>query len=282
MKILLTGATGFIGKSLHDFLNAQGAQVIPVARHARQDSGVSNLVVCDLAKELPLKEPVDAIIHAAAQSPHPGITTTHYIRSNIDALRRLIYYAKEYKVSRFIFFSSISLYGEVSVPVIDENSPIVNPDTYGLTKKLGELLLCDETAWLSCVSLRLPGVVGKGASTPWVVKIAQALKSNQEIEIYNPTALFNNMVYIDDLNAFVWKLLHQEFTGFNPLTLACRDPLSVRHSVDVIRDQFHATAGIKETYTEKMSFTISNRRAFDFGYKPKRAVEILELFNGLF
>jgi nucleoside-diphosphate-sugar epimerase len=278
MKVLLTGATGFIGSNLYSSLISQGVEVIPVARKERQDMPMGNLVTCDLAKEFSLAEPVDIILHAAAQSPAPGITTAQFVRSNIDAVRRLIYYAKQYKVTRFIFFSSISLYGKVNVPVVDENSPITDPTTYGMTKKLGELLLSDESAWLSCIALRLPGVVGKGAVTPWITRIARSFKNNQDVDIYNPTAMFNNMVHIEDLNSFIWHLLTTDWQGFRPLTLACDEPLTIRHSVGIVREQLHSASRITEQYTEKMSFTISNNHARGLGFKPKRTVEVLENF----
>lgn len=165
MKILLTGVTGFIGNYFATKWEEKPHQVIGIARRRMQSDLDTSIICADLAEDVPLNEPVDVIVHTAAQSPAPNITTDAFVRNNVDAVRNLIRYAHSFDVQRFIYLSSISIYGEVSTNLLDENTPIVNPDPYGLTKYMGELLLLDESRWLPSVSLRLPGVLGKGAIT---------------------------------------------------------------------------------------------------------------------
>ncbi len=43
------------------------------------------------------------------------------------------------KVKKFILFSSVSVYGEINIDLLDENTPIINPQAYRLSK-----LICEE------------------------------------------------------------------------------------------------------------------------------------------
>jgi nucleoside-diphosphate-sugar epimerase len=162
--------------------------------------------------------------------------------------------------------------------VADENTPTVNPNFYGLTKYLGEQLLSEEKSWLNCIVLRLPGVLGRGAVTPWLSKVAQSLKNNQDISIYNPQALFNNMVWIDNLKDFVIRLLDMDFSGFNIVTLGSRDPVPVQELVELMKARFNSSSQVSIQDNANRSFIISIEKALKLGYRPDSTRVILDNF----
>src|SRR5207248_1320682 len=96
----------------------------------------------------------------------------------------------------------------VEDPVVDETTPITDPDIYGLTKLIGEKLVGDPTATFRSIAIRLPGVVGPGSVRNWLTNVVAAAKEGREIDIYNPTASFNNAIHVADLARFVANLLH--------------------------------------------------------------------------
>lgn len=277
MKILLTGVHGFIGSYLagkwsgvHD--------LIGIGRHNKLGDVCRRVVYADLADSVTLDEPVDAIVHTAAQSPAENVAANSFIRSNIDSIRNLIRYARKFEVRKFLYLSSISLYGQISRPVLDENTPIVNPDIYGLTKYLGELLLRDEEATLS-ISLRLPGVLGRGAKTPWLARVAEKLRQGVEVSIYNPGSLFNNIVYLSDLEKFISELLAADLNGFKTVILGCLEPITIRETVWSLKKYLDSKSNIVEKESDKISFTISLDRAIEMGYNPMSTKEILRIYS---
>src|SRR5690606_19531958 len=129
MKILVTGAAGFIGSHTAERLQEIGHEVIGVDNFspyynvelkqlnakALSDKGISiinrDLRVEDLYKDLPLD--VDYIFHFAAQ---PGISTTStfedYFSNNIIATKNLVDYALECKqLKLFVNIATSSIYG---------------------------------------------------------------------------------------------------------------------------------------------------------------------------
>src|SRR5262245_24162252 len=141
MHILVTGAGGFCGSHLVPALLGRGHRVTAVVGRTRgrldpaldRNPGLT-LIAGDLCGALPLPAPMDVVVHAAARSPAPGVSDTDMTRDNVAATARLIAYAQEAKARTFIYLSSLSIYGEIAGPVVDEGTPIVNPDVYGQTK----------------------------------------------------------------------------------------------------------------------------------------------------
>ena len=79
--------------------------------------------------------------------------------------------AKNVGVKRFIFFSSLSVYGEIKDSIVHETTPILNPGPYGASKLFGEACLKEAEKEMPSIALRLPAVLGKGARRHWLANI---------------------------------------------------------------------------------------------------------------
>ena len=156
-KVLLTGAAGFIGSHLGEALLARGVQVTGIdnfdafyAREVKERNlqGMSKLpgftfIEADVARDpLPL-DGVEAIIHLAAK---PGVRPSledpgSYMEANVTATARLLDAARRTGVTRIVFGSSSSVYGNATPPPFDEDQPAVSPiSPYAASKRAGELL----------------------------------------------------------------------------------------------------------------------------------------------
>ena len=188
-KILVTGASGFIGSHVMDYLDKDGYIVYGCCRTQTKKRMV---VTCDMSRELPDMK-ADAVIHAAALSPSPGVTFNDYFENNIIATRNLIKFAKKSHVKRIIYMAAVSSYGRVN-GILREESPHNNPDDYGLTKYVAEQLI--RSSGIPYYILILPGVVGKGCRDNWIIKSARTIYRNQDFTYYNGEGKFNNMYII--------------------------------------------------------------------------------------
>ncbi len=151
MRILVTGATGFIGQRLCVMLEKDGHQIIRVSRSLEQDG--SNQIKCDLSKEKLPKgslEGLDVIFHLAAFTHDMrDITETiedEYRKLNVVATENLAIEALKNGVKNFIFVSSIKAGGLArpgeSMTEIDQREP---DGVYGSTKRQAELALLSLT-----------------------------------------------------------------------------------------------------------------------------------------
>src|SRR5262249_564565 len=147
-------------------------------------------------------------------SPGSGVAAADMVRDNACATARLLAYAKAAGAGTFIYFSTLSIYGEIPGPVVNEKTPIVNPDVYGMTKYLGEMMLRELPAPARSMSIRLPGVLGRNSVRNWLTGMLAAAKEGRDVSCYNPQATYNNAAHIDDLGRFVEHLLNdQSWTG---------------------------------------------------------------------
>ena len=118
MKILITGANGFVGRRLVSLLQEQGHQLL-LAMRSEIHSSVATIVIGDIdtfddwANHL---AGIDTVIHLAARIHQMGDrgekAKCQYQRTNVDATMRLAEAAIKCAVKRFIFLSTIKVNGE--------------------------------------------------------------------------------------------------------------------------------------------------------------------------
>lgn len=150
MRVLLTGANGFVGRALQARLLADGVYEVSSAQRqlpAKHVAGVQYFQAPSLGLEaewLQALIAVDVIIHCAArvhvmdeQSSDP---LTEFRRVNVDGTLRLARQAALAGVKRFIFLSSIKVNGECSnsgSPYLTDAKPAPT-DSYGISKMEAE------------------------------------------------------------------------------------------------------------------------------------------------
>ena len=280
MKILTTGANGFVGRNLIKHL--VGKRIYDVVTLSRksidfEQDGIE-VVYGDLSEKNLLTGHFDVLVHTAAQSPAVGVSMEQYIYSNVIAIQRIVDFARSGGVGKIINLSSISLYGDIGEQVLEESAPIINPNPYGITKLLGEMLL-KELKELPSVSLRLPGVLGRGNDRIFLSSLAASLIRNEPVTVYNPKSLFNNIVYIDNLVDFIESLFSSQWQGPDFINLASTEPLCMMDVVSTLSSLFRSHSPVFVEETTKTSFSISIEKACrDYQYRPLSTMQSLELY----
>lgn len=181
-RVMISGATGMIGKCIIDLLMLKNISISIVAlsrneKRAKErfeeywDMDVFQYISCDVNKEIPECGHVDYMIHAASNT-HPlqySKDSIGTITSNMIGTKNLLDYAVAHQTERFCFVSSVEVYGENrgDVEKFDENYlGYLNCNTlragYPESKRVGETL-CNayyQTHQLDFVIPRLSRVYG--------------------------------------------------------------------------------------------------------------------------
>lgn len=223
MKALVTGAAGFIGSHLSERLLRNGWEVAGVDNFDDfYDPQIKwrNVVGCLKNKNFQLIEAdirdsgamdeavrggVEIIVHLAAKAGvRPSIVQPLlYADVNINGTMVLLEAAKKHKVSKFVFGSSSSIYGNnKKVPFSEDDNVDFPISPYAATKKAGELI-CHTYHHLYgiCVTcLRFFTVYGPRQRPDLAIhKFATLIEQGKPIPVYGNGSMMRDFTYIDDI-----------------------------------------------------------------------------------
>lgn len=202
MRVLVTGATGFIGKYLLEFLkNDTSYEIYGLTR---KEVPAENFLACDYSspqlKDIFIKYNIDIIVHLAAiRGKDKGIKQ---FQENEILTENILNATKETKVKHIIFLSSIAVYSDVKrIPWKEEQ--VITPKTcYGITKAACEYLveLYAKEYQYSYTILRVAQVLGLGETHAGMMNkfIEQAYKK-QELKVLGKSKAKREFVYIKDI-----------------------------------------------------------------------------------
>jgi nucleoside-diphosphate-sugar epimerase len=231
MKILVTGATGFVGTHLCDLLEKEGHEVFSLARSEvkfdqldiKGNMILGNLEDFSWLKQLP--DDLDAVVHTAGVVHSFNIP--EFYRVNGRASRNLVAkLAEKYNLLRFIHISSMAAVGPSDEG--EEKSEEVTPGPvshYGWSKLEGEMALkkIGPDAWEK-VYIRPPMVIGPG--DPAFLDIFKMVKSGVVLSAGKHKKI--SFIGIFDLIQVIKKALEKDIIGREGDTYhpACPDHLT--------------------------------------------------------
>jgi len=164
---LVTGCSGFIGSRIATALLARGLTVRGLTRQSPGADTNIDLFQGDLTKPSSLHgaaSGIDTLFHAAGYAhSHAGNDDLHW-QTTLEGTRQLLAEARENRVQRFIFISSIKAMPEPGDVCLDENTRGAPADVYGLSRLQAEqrVLECGRQSGMHVSILRPTLVYGPG------------------------------------------------------------------------------------------------------------------------
>jgi UDP-glucuronate 4-epimerase len=222
-RIFITGAAGFIGFHLAQFLHARGDEVIGYDNFndyytvqlkrdrakVLQDLGIPMAEgdICDtpLLESVMEKHTPTHVVHLAAQAGvRYSLTNPQaYVKSNLEGFVAVLEICRRFPLLKFIYASSSSVYGlNQKLPFSLEDNTDRQASLYGATKKANELMAYTyhHLYGLSVTGLRFFTVYG-----PWgrpdmaYFSFTKSILEGKPIDVYNFGNLQRDFTYIDDI-----------------------------------------------------------------------------------
>jgi UDP-glucose 4-epimerase len=215
--VLVTGASGQIGSRLIALLRAAGHHVVATALDADASAGIER---CDLRKsdevaQLFASRSIRKVVHLAAVLPtafraDPIAAAEVNLVGTLNVLREAV----EHAVNRFVFGSSLSVYGSSPCSrALNERDPAAPDEPYGAAKRAVELVGENlARVGFSFVALRIARVVGPGAKSPasaWRSQVCEtgAPSGDRQITLpFAPTA-YISLVHVDEVARMLQLLM---------------------------------------------------------------------------
>lgn len=227
-KILLTGATGFVGLNLIPKLVILGHEVIQLS----SKNG-------DIAKEetwANLPE-IEIVIHLAAKTSVPESWTKSYdyINCNLLGTINALNYCKKNN-AKLIFISSY-LYGNPDELPIKENAALRPTNPYALSKLLSEQA-CEfysKSENIKVTILRPFNVFGPGQSEKYLIQSVISQVNNGDVIKVKDLIPKRDYVYIDDLTAAIVKSLALN-SNFDIFNIGSGESYSVQDVINIVQN----------------------------------------------
>jgi UDP-glucuronate 4-epimerase len=244
MRVLVTGGAGFIGSHLVDRLLANGHVVTvldsfdefysPATKRRNISGALSSerfrLLEGDIRDQSLLDaavpDHVDVIVHLAARAGvRPSLEQpVVYGDVNVNGTVTLLEFARRRGISRFIFASSSSVYGNDALAPFREAETADRPiSPYAATKRAGELLAYTyhDLFGLSVACLRFFTVYGPRQRPDLAIhKFARRMLRGDPITVYGDGSMRRDFTYIDDIiqgvqGALAWTAQAPRYDIFN-------------------------------------------------------------------
>ena len=222
-RYLITGGAGFIGSALARELILENHDVVIVDNlstgRIENIPPESIFVQGDLSKmetlQLIPNIPFDAVVHLAAQTSGAIGQSNPYadLQSNVGSTLLLSRWCLDRSIFRFIYTSSMTVYGSANRIPLDEGELCAPIGYYAASKLASEnYLRAASTEGLQSTCLRLYNVYGPGQNLgnldQGMVSIYLAyLLNKQEIPVTGSFDRFRDFIYIDDVVSVFLKLL---------------------------------------------------------------------------
>ena len=310
MRVLVTGAAGFIGSWVSQKLLARGDEVIGVdnfnsfydpavkEQNVREvldsdQDGRFRLVRADIVhddsamKSLfsdPESKP-DVICHLAAWAGvRPSIAQPQtYINENILGTTKLLDLAVAHDIKPFVFASSSSVYGARKEVPFRETDSVDDPvSPYAATKKAGELIgyTYHHLYQLGFVGLRFFTVYGPRQRPEMAIHLfADKIRRNEPITMFGNGSSSRDYTYIDDIvDGVVASVDHAcKGTCYDIINLGGSETTTLKELIQTIESALGTKAQIEQAPDQPgdvpRTFADVSRAHALLGYSPKITVE---------
>ncbi len=295
MKLLVTGAAGFIGSHLAERLVARGDEVVGIdnlepsydvaikQRNLRQLRERMEVVEGDIL-DAPLLERLfdahhfDGVVHLAALA---GVRRSVeepwlYQQVNVEGTARLAHAMVQHGVGRLVFASSSSVYGDGLPTPFRETDPTESPSSpYAASKRAGELLLrsMHHVHRLDVCMLRYFTVFGpRQRPNMAIYQFALATMRGEPITMFGNGESSRDYTYIDDVVGGTVLALDRAPSGLCTYNIGSHRPIVLRDMIDRIGQTVGAEPIVEQAPmpAADVSHTLAciDAATRDLGYEP--------------
>ena len=254
MKILLTGGAGFVGSNVYKLLREKKHDITVLDN--MKTGFITNLpknvklinIDCSDKNILNINETFDCIIHIAGQASKEGSFDDVFydLNANTKSTLVLLEFAKKIKCTRFIFISTVCIYGGTSNPGIYNENSDVNYDTfYSIHKYTSEkyLDLYKKHYNIDYTIFRLFTCYGPGQDLSNLKKgmvgiyLSQFLNNKDSIIVKGSLERYRDFIYVGDVaNIIEQSLMNINFYN-NIFNLGSGQKTTIKELLDIIKDE---------------------------------------------
>ncbi len=268
-KILVTGACGFIGSHLVEYLIENNYQVIAFDRYnSNNDYGWLNnskylndieIILGDIRDYDSVNNAIsksNSCIHLAALIgiPYSYISPLAYIKTNIEGTYNVLESSKKNNLNQILITSTSETYGSAQYEPIDEKHPLVGQSPYAASK-----IAADQLSISYFRSFNLPikiirpfNVFGPRQSTRAIIPtiISQLLKNNSDVQLGNLDTKRDFTYVLDTCAAYKAIFENNKIFG-ETINVGTNINISILDLFELIKEKINCNSKLKQAEIRK-------------------------------
>ncbi len=297
MTVLVTGATGLVGKALVKFFAAMpGCRVLAAARNVEKAralfgrlGGAVEVVEWDVSAPAAFpRGRVDYVVHAASETASRAFVErpVEVIRSIVDGTSNVLEFARAADVAGMVFLSTMEVYGVPSCDVVTETDyghldPTAVRSSYPEAKRLAESL-CAAYAREHGVHVRIARLTqtfGEGVARGdgrVFAQFAEAAAEGRDIVLHTEGRTARCYCYLGDAVSAIWTILQkgadgEAYTVANPDTFCTIREMAEMVAADnpPCRVVVDLAAGEGRGYAPEFRMRLSTKKLEALGWRPR-------------
>ena len=280
MKILITGACGYVGSSLTPYLLSKGHEIIAIDTQwfgLNLEESENLTIYKEDVRNLDEKyfEGIETVIHLANIANDPGVDLNPVLswEVNVLATQKLVEHSVKMGVNQFIYASSGSVYGVKDEPKVTEDLPLVPISVYNKTKMVAERVFLSYKDSMQVHCIRPATVCGLSPRMRLDVSVNmltfQALK-NCVINVFGGKQIRPN-IHIKDM-----VRVYKHFLNKNSISSGCYNAgfenISILDIAKTVRKYVDCEIKITES-NDPRSYRQDSKKLLETGFSHKYNVE---------
>ena len=289
MKILLTGASSFVGSHAAESLASQGHEVVGTfRRHNERVKFLENKSRVKMAKlDLScvgdfeqLASDFEAVVHNAGSFPWVDVDIINVVECNVLGTLNLCNWLKRQdSITRTVTYSTLSVYGNIIDQILTENTPTNSHEIYGSSKLASEHLMTQLDGYENQLIIRFPIVLGNHAHRAFIPRMVESFQTNSAVEITNPNKLYNSMTTLEAVAGFTNRFLLSDLKGKHIANIGAKEPMTVLQIAEFLKARLKSESVISINENETNCYLIDNSAAIFLGYQAPTVQETMDYYS---
>ena len=236
VKILITGASGFIGRKLIPYLLAENHELILHSFNQSLQLEYPNSFnlrcdICDIHSQF--ESELDVIIHmASAGISNRSVDYDMLFEKNVKGTLKVLELARD-RAASLVVLGSFSEYGKSAnhYKFIPENAPLQPTYPYAASKAAMSILCdtyCNEHM-INSRYLRLFNVYGDGMPSSYLWEVLRTASINNQEVYLSPGEQIRDFLHVSSVINVIISILRSSFIGCNTFNVGSGFPLSIRN-----------------------------------------------------
>ncbi len=289
MKILVTGASSFVGSHVAESLAAQGHEIVGTfRRHNKRvqnlaDNSLVEMIQLDLSCQDDFKQlasDFQAVVHNAGSFPWVDVDINNVVECNVLGTLNLSSWLKrQNSIIRIVAYSTLSVYGNIIDQILTENTPTNSHEIYGSSKLASEHLLSQLEGYENQLIIRFPIVLGNNAHRAFIPRMVESFQTNSTVKITNPNKLYNSMTTLEAVANFTNHFLISNLNGRHIANIGAEEPITVLQIAEFLKTSLKSNSLISMSEAETNCYLIDNKVATNLGYQAPTVQQALDYYS---